>query len=95
MCHHPYWSEDAISQVEWTLEEETKKTWKDLLVEMNQETKEEILTLTKYSELVGKEIEGFWSVDFAKAKKGIWYLIDMALGKNSWHPPCLIRKKIY
>ena len=94
LCHHPYWPEDAITQVEWTLEEKIKKTWKNLLVEMNQETKEEILTLTKYCELVGKEMGGFWSVDFAKSEKGIWYLIDMALGKNSWHPACSKRKKV-
>lgn len=27
-----------------------------------------------------------WSVDFARDEDGQWYLIDMALAKDSWHP---------
>ena len=30
-------------------------------------------------------LEGKWSVDFAKGKNGLWYLIDMALAENSYH----------
>jgi len=32
---------------------------------------------------VGK---GSWSVDFALDANGKWWLIDMALAADSWHP---------
>lgn len=31
---------------------------------------------------------GVWSVDFARDESGEWWLIDMAVGVDSWHPPC-------
>jgi hypothetical protein len=29
-----------------------------------------------------------WSVDFARGEDGEWWLIDMALAEDSWHPEC-------
>ena len=55
--------------------------------ELNYESDDEIETLTNLSLKVGKQFKGYWSVDFARDKKGIWWLIDMALGDSSWHPP--------
>ncbi len=79
LCHHPYWIEEAINRP-------SIRNWKQSSRKMNTETDEEIKLLTKYAELVAKKFKGFWSVDFCKAKDGRWILIDMALGKDSWHP---------
>jgi len=32
--------------------------------------------------------ERAWSVDFARDERGRWWLIDMALAEDSWHPDC-------
>jgi len=40
--------------------------------------------IAKYSLIIARKVEGYWSVDFAKAGK--WYFIDMATGKLSWRP---------
>jgi hypothetical protein len=82
VCHHPYWIEEAI---------EDSKTpsipnWRDVARELNTETEDEIKLLTSYAEMVAKEFDGYWSVDFCKSKDGRWILIDMARGEKSWHP---------
>jgi hypothetical protein len=79
LCHHPYWIEEAIIKP-------SKKNWRRLSREMNQESNEEIALLTRYAEQVSKAVRGFWSVDFCRSLGGDWYLIDMAIGENSWHP---------
>lgn len=85
MCHHPYWPEDAIRFWRETKEPDN---WKEMLAELNLERPREIKLLTSYAEKVAEILEGYWSIDFAKAKTGIWYLIDAALGEESWHPKC-------
>lgn len=83
-CHHPYWPEEALKD-----RKPDKENWKELLKGVNKETKKEIKLLTSYAELAASIFyDSFWSIDFAKSKKGIWYLIDMATGKESWHPKC-------
>jgi len=84
VCHHPYWPEDAITWSKTPLPE----NWRQLLSELNAETEDEIRLLTSYAEKVGNALKGYWSVDFAHAKNGKWYLIDMARGELSWHPKC-------
>lgn len=87
--HFPYWVEDAIknpSVYQWIGETAPTRKWKNLLAEMNFEGTEEIVLLTKQAEKVAKIVDGYWSVDFCKGKDGIWYLIDMGLGEESWHP---------
>ncbi|MCD6256352.1 MAG: ATP-grasp domain-containing protein [Deltaproteobacteria bacterium] len=80
--HFPYWPEEAIRF--WSVEE--PKNWRATLKKLNAETEEEVKLLTKYAEKIAKAIEGFWSVDFAQAKNGTWYLIDMGRGEISWTP---------
>ena len=77
LCHHPYWIEESIIRP-------SKKNWKELSKEMNLESQDEIKLLTEYAKSIS--IDGFWSVDFCRAKNKVWYLIDMAIGENSWHP---------
>lgn len=97
-CHHPYWVEDAISKW-WRRAKEVAavrpdkieplpENWKEILAKVNRETPEEVELLTSYAEENGKVIDGYWSVDFAMGKDGVWYFIDMAEGEKSWHPEC-------
>lgn len=79
ICHHPYWFKKAIRNP-------SVENWEELSDEMNKETEEEIRILTGYSKMVADVFEGFWSIDFCKARDGRWILIDMATGENSWHP---------
>lgn len=90
LCRHPYWFKDSIQP---NSKRQLPSNWKSLIKKMNRETVEEIELLTKYSEEVGQYFEGYWSIDFCKAKDGRWILIDMALGKNSWHPDCKLKIK--
>jgi hypothetical protein len=87
LCHHPYWIEDAIEQVE-RIKSPSIQNWREVLKEINTETKEEIALLTNYAEIVAKQFDGYWSIDFCRAKDGRWILVDMATGERSWHPKC-------
>lgn len=92
ICHHPYWIKEAISHGrDWGL----PTNWKEILKEINLEGEKEIKRLSSYARKVSRQIEGYWSVDFCKSKNGIWCLIDMARGEDSWHQKdCLkIRKE--
>lgn len=84
ICHHPYWPEDAFDRHPARMANDLD--WKEKLRKLNEESGEGILT--EYAAKVSRAISGYWSVDFAKAKDGQWYLLDMALGKNSYHWPC-------
>lgn len=84
LCHHPYWPETAFNRHPARMVNECSD-WQDRLADMNDETNENILTM--YSEDVSMAVDGYWSIDFAKSKDGKWYLLDMALGENSYHWP--------
>jgi len=79
-CHHPYWPVDAIEMPD-------NENYKTLLKELNQEEEQEIKLLSKYSLKVrdALKIHDYWSIDFACGSNGIWYLIDIAIGENSFH----------
>lgn len=85
LCHHPYWPEDAFNEHPSRMARDTN--WRAKLAVMNTESEQEIELLSEYARRVGKVMPEYWSVDFAKARAGKWYLIDMALGKNSYHWP--------
>ena len=87
ICHHPYWVKEAIKFYQQS------KNWENLpwqmwLKELNTESEIEVRILTNIAEMVGSVLPGSWSVDFAKDRDGKWWLIDMALAEQSWHPPC-------
>ena len=84
-CHHPYWPEEVFNGQPMIFEPGTKGTWKERLAILNNEPEEEISFLTPLAEAAGAELGDYWSIDFAKAKDGTWYLIDMALGNESYH----------
>ena len=35
--------------------------------------------------MVGDVLDGYWSIDFAYGQDKRWYLIDMAIGEESYH----------
>lgn len=82
-CHHPYWIEGAVAAGRAEAE-----GWREILAGLNTEYPSEIEILTSYSQNVAAVIEGYWSIDYAFAADGTWYLIDMAEGQKSWHPEC-------
>ena len=83
-CHHPYWIEEAIAA--GTREGLLPADWRDVLQAMNTEIGSEVQILTEYAEIIAAEFDGYWSVDFCKAKNKGWHFIDMAQGDASWHP---------
>ncbi len=87
ICHHPYWIEDAIRFYKRTKDYE-KQPWQKWLKEMNKESETEVIILKGYAEKVAVVLNGAWSIDFAKDSEGRWWLIDVALAEQSWHPPC-------
>jgi len=87
ICHHPYWHLDAIRFYRRTEDQENLE-WQKLLYEMNIESETEISLLTSYAGMVGAVLNDSWSIDFAKDSEGRWWLIDMALAEQSWHPDC-------
>ncbi|MGB9848917.1 MAG: ATP-grasp domain-containing protein [Moorellaceae bacterium] len=84
LCHHPYWPEDAI-RFPGGREPEG---WRERLAEINEETSEEVELLGGYAARLAAALDGFWSVDFALGRDGVWYFIDAARGEISWHPEC-------
>jgi len=84
-CHHPYWIEDAIDKSGFP---PFMVGWRQVLTKMNEESDEEVDLLTMYSDLVAGILDGYWSVDFCKARDGRWILIDLAEGDKSYHPEC-------
>lgn len=87
-CHHPYWPPHSIRF--WSNTKEPKN-WKHLLKEINTETDQEISILSQYAQMVAGVFKDDWAVDFAQAKTGTWYLIDMQKSPISWHPDCKVK----
>lgn len=86
-CHHPYWIEDAIRFYKESKQWENT-LWKRSLQELNTESEIEVTILSNYAKMIAEVLDGNWSIDFAKGKDGCWWLIDMALAEESWHPDC-------
>jgi len=85
-CWHWYWVKDAIRNP-------SRPDWKELINKKKQEIYNEIIyneireILIPHAELVAREFkEGYFSVDYCRAKNHDWYVIDMAEGVKSWHP---------
>lgn len=83
LCYHPYWIKEAIAD---SYKEPSVKNWEQLSDEMNTQTEDELRLLDWHSHRVAQELDGYWSIDYCKAKDGKWILIDMATGEKSWHP---------
>jgi len=89
LCKHWYWIEEAITNP-------SVKNWKEIMKKEKKslEGRKDLFLFDKALR-VASEFKGCWSIDFCKSKDGIWYLIDMAVGNESWHPEnCSNHKKI-
>jgi len=84
VCHYPYWPEDAMRFPPG----KEPEGWSEKLAELNRETDDEIELLTGYAERLAAVLDGYWSLDFARGRDGVWYFIDAARGELSWHPEC-------
>ena len=82
LCWHWYWIEDAIRNP-------SIENWKEIIEKEKDDLFEEVNNFVRMSAqkiaILFKD-DGYWSVDFCKAKDGRWWLIDMADGFRSWHP---------
>jgi len=90
LCKHWYWCNEAIVNP-------SVDNWKKLMdKEKDEITEKEKQLLKGHALKVAEQFEGYWSVDFCKAKDGTWYLIDCAVGSASWHPKdCINYKKLH
>jgi hypothetical protein len=84
LCHHPYWPPNAFEDIDAGIQYACHG-WQEKLAELNRQEDSEVILLTNYAKLVSLTLSGFWSVDFAYARNGKWYLIDMAVGEASYH----------
>jgi len=85
VCHHFYWPKEVFESHPARTAHDSE--WKEKLCSLSELPDWEYLLLEDYAKRAGTAVGGFWSVDFAKGKNGAWYLIDMALGQNSFHWP--------
>lgn len=84
VCWHFYWPTEAVARGGPNLPD----GWEKMLDDLREVTAGENALLMRHAKAVGKVMGGYWSIDFAKATDGTWYLIDMARGECSWHPQC-------
>ena len=77
VCRHPYWPTAAIRHPQST-------EWEKNLRAMNEFSSGE-LRLTTMAESISGQLGGYWSVDFARTLNDVWYFIDAAQGKESYH----------
>ena len=83
LCHHPYWPEEAIEEG-WS-RPRLPDDWRERLALLNDES-DDPSSLGEWAGAVTKTLGGAWSVDFARSRDGRWWLIDMAVAGQSWHP---------
>jgi len=84
ICSHPYWPSSAFNNHPARMAHGVD--WESKLSILNERDSTEN-ELETYAIEVGKALGGYWSIDFAKDQTGKWWLLDMALGANSYHYP--------
>lgn len=74
-----YWVKQAVAEGD-----PQDKNWESKLEKLKTYSKRDIEEIKEQLSEVCKVFSEYWSVDFAKSKEGIWYLIDMARGEVSY-----------
>lgn len=83
-CEHFYWPEEAFEGREW--DRWLPKNWRGALKSISSSPRD-IGDLRDIAIQAVREIgHGEWSVDFARDRRGKWWLTDMATAESSWHP---------
>lgn len=85
ICSHFYWPEEAFNSHPARMAH--VPDWREQLAKLAEISTEEKILITAAAERAGTVLGGFWSLDFAKTCSGEWYLIDAALGEQSYHWP--------
>lgn len=81
-CWHPYWPEHSIED-----HRPDRDDWRDVLAEQSRlDDTDRLDLLGMAAEAAGTLQRGSWSVDFAQDRDGDWWLIDMAVADESFHP---------
>jgi ATP-grasp domain-containing protein len=94
VCAHWYWDKDAIIQGHKLNKYELPGNWESLMDRSIKSIGDPIKRILLPAMKVGRNFNHYWSVDFCQAANGDWVLIDMAKGKDSWHPDCKIKDEI-
>lgn len=89
-CQHPYWTEEVIKTLGGpALPAEV------LAKKVSDITSADAEQLINNAGQVAGAIAGYWSADFARSVDGKWYLLDMAMGEDSFHlEDCQFREKV-
>ncbi|MEE9446224.1 MAG: ATP-grasp domain-containing protein [Cocleimonas sp.] len=82
-CYHNYWPKDSIQDNPTNDPDEWEKKWEEMDTEIHQIADE----VMKDADKIAAVLDGYWSIDFAKAKDGRWLFIDSAQGDASYHGP--------
>jgi len=88
-CIHFYWPDYAIEG-----HNPTREDWRETLADLASELPPSYLPALaiKAVRALGENPTHRWSVDFARAQGGNWWVIDMAAAESSWHPEeCVYR----
>lgn len=88
LCRHFYWPEEAIDGHNPSVPD-----WRTCLERLAVLSDGEVALLEDLACRAAHAAgDGSWSVDFAKDETGKWWLIDMAVAEESWHPACVAGK---
>lgn len=85
LCSHPYWPITAFNNHPARMTYDSN--WSEKLSILSILEKDSKVILDRYAETIAKSFSGCWSVDFAQDVAGKWWVLDMALGENSYHYP--------
>jgi hypothetical protein len=84
ICSHPYWPKGALYR-----QKGLPADWRERLRDLSRLRYGDRGDIRHYASRVADYIPGAWSVDFAWVpQRQTWYLIDMAVAAQSWHPSC-------
>jgi hypothetical protein len=80
VCDHPYWPAEAVARGA-----PSSRTWRAQLQAMDAAWPTFAPSVLEHAAMVAQAFEDAWSLDFARAKDGTWYAIDMARAELSFH----------
>jgi hypothetical protein len=85
LCSHFYWPEEAFAR-ELVLPQD----WRSQLANLSLEPVAPEMKMLESLSLTAARAIGHdsWSVDWAQDIHGKWWLLDMAMAVDSWHPHC-------
>jgi hypothetical protein len=80
LCAHFYWPENALDG------HVKSPMWREELSDLRRLRHGNEGKLETLAQHAAQALGGEWSVDFARDRGGMWWLIDVATAETSWHP---------